>query len=134
MNSKTAILQHRRAEIDSYTGKFFARLPILSIMFSIDFHNHVVCTFRRIKQDVVEIIEQSLDCNLSGSCVKFQFEGTPILEGGVSIHETRENVIILVVTVASVHRLVFPHPNSFSFVVSCVSCILCCIYMVMIDY
>lgn len=45
-----------------------------------------------------------------GSQVKYHFQDTPIL-GGISIHENHGNVVILVATVASVHRLVFPHPN-----------------------
>ncbi|KAL3841807.1 hypothetical protein ACJMK2_019908 [Sinanodonta woodiana] len=60
--------------------------------------------------DVLELVEQSLDQELSGSHLKYRFQDTPIL-GGISVHEVHGNVIILVATVASVHRLVFPHPS-----------------------
>ncbi|XP_077978944.1 nuclear pore complex protein Nup160 homolog [Glandiceps talaboti] len=62
------------------------------------------------KQDAVELVELSLDHNLSGNAVRLQFPDSPALPG-VSIHETRSNVIILLTTVSSVHRLVLPHPN-----------------------
>ncbi|XP_060553700.1 nuclear pore complex protein Nup160-like [Ruditapes philippinarum] len=60
--------------------------------------------------DVLELEEESLDLDLYGSKVKFHFQDTAIL-GGVSIHESHGYVIVLVPTVASVHRLIFPHPN-----------------------
>lgn len=66
--------------------------------------------FRHTNQDVLELIEQSLDVNLSGNRIRYRFVDTPILDG-ISIHETYGNVVILVPTVCSVHRLVFPHPN-----------------------
>lgn len=46
---------------------------------------------------------------LTGCRVCYCFQDTPIV-GGVSVSETHDYVIILVATVASVHRLVFPHP------------------------
>lgn len=55
-----------------------------------------------------------MDYNLSGNHVKFQFQDTPIIEGGISIHEIHGFVVILIATVASVHRLLFPHPQKFS--------------------
>ncbi|XP_053384862.1 nuclear pore complex protein Nup160-like isoform X2 [Mercenaria mercenaria] len=60
--------------------------------------------------DVLELEEESLDLDLYGSKVKFHFQDTAIL-GGVSIHEAQGYVVVLVPTVASVHRLIFPHPN-----------------------
>ncbi|KAH9499948.1 hypothetical protein Btru_075996 [Bulinus truncatus] len=64
----------------------------------------------RSYQDVLEIVEESLDVTLSGNMVRYVFRDTPILPK-VSIYEIHSNVIILVATVASVHRLVFPHPS-----------------------
>ncbi|XP_052227575.1 nuclear pore complex protein Nup160-like isoform X1 [Dreissena polymorpha] len=60
--------------------------------------------------DVLELIEESLDYDLYGSKVKFHFQDMAIL-GGVSVHESHGWVVVLVPTVASVHRLVFPHPS-----------------------
>ncbi|KAF7993721.1 hypothetical protein HCN44_010316 [Aphidius gifuensis] len=64
----------------------------------------------RISHDILELIEHSLDVNLVNSKVRYKFTNTPILDG-ISIHETINSVIILVATVASVHKLTFPHPN-----------------------
>uniref|UniRef100_A0A1Y1M1R8 Uncharacterized protein n=1 Tax=Photinus pyralis TaxID=7054 RepID=A0A1Y1M1R8_PHOPY len=64
----------------------------------------------RINRDVLELTEQSLDVNLTGNKIKYRFIDTPILDG-ITIYETPENVIILVPTVCSVHRLIFLHPD-----------------------
>ncbi|CAG9862053.1 unnamed protein product [Phyllotreta striolata] len=65
----------------------------------------------RINHNVLELVEHSLDINLTGNRIRYKFD-TPILDG-VSIHEILDNVVILVPTVCSVHRLIFPHPNIF---------------------
>ncbi|CAH1786774.1 unnamed protein product, partial [Owenia fusiformis] len=64
----------------------------------------------RTFNDCLELVEQSLDFNLTGNAVRFKFQDTPILNG-VGIHESHGYVVILVSTVCSVHRLMFPHPN-----------------------
>ncbi|XP_072392736.1 nuclear pore complex protein Nup160 homolog [Diabrotica undecimpunctata] len=66
----------------------------------------------RINYDVLELVEHSLDINLTANRVRYKFTDTPILDG-VSIHETYENIIVLVPTVCSIHRLIFPHPDRF---------------------
>ncbi|XP_019873892.2 nuclear pore complex protein Nup160 homolog isoform X2 [Aethina tumida] len=66
----------------------------------------------RINNDVLELVEHSLDINLTGNRIRYKIVDTPILDG-VSIHESIDNVIVLVPTVCSVHRLVFPHPDRF---------------------
>ena len=68
--------------------------------------------FRRISHDVLELVEHSLDVNLAGNRIRYKFVDTPILDG-VSIHETYDNVVVLVPTVCSVHRLIFPHPDKY---------------------
>lgn len=68
------------------------------------------CVYRHTNHDVLELIEQSLDLNLSGNRIRYRFVDTPILDG-ITIHETHGNVVILVPTVCSVHRLIFPHPR-----------------------
>lgn len=60
----------------------------------------------------MELVEHSLDVNLAGNRIRYKFADTPILDG-VSIHETYDNVVVLVPTVCSVHRLVFPHPDKY---------------------
>ncbi|KAK2174344.1 hypothetical protein NP493_810g00006 [Ridgeia piscesae] len=64
----------------------------------------------RTKQNVVELVEVSLDYNLGSNCVRFSFPDAPIA-GGLSIHESHGYVIILVPTLGAAHRLIFPHPN-----------------------
>lgn len=66
----------------------------------------------RISNDVLELFEHSLDINLIENRVRYRFVDTPILNG-VSIHETSTSVVVLVPTVCSVHRLIFPHPSKF---------------------
>ncbi|XP_066259653.1 nuclear pore complex protein Nup160 homolog [Euwallacea similis] len=66
----------------------------------------------RINNDYLELIEQSLDVNLSGNKLKIRFIDSSILDG-ISVQETEDNVFILVPTVCSVHKLSFPHPSKF---------------------
>lgn len=97
---------------------FLNRKLILSFLLFITCHIDLVnyifffflSLFRRTTGDILELVEQSLDYNLVGSHVRYRFQDTPLL-GGTSVHEHQGKVIILVTTVASVHRLVFPHPN-----------------------
>ncbi|KAK9516046.1 hypothetical protein VZT92_024008 [Zoarces viviparus] len=61
--------------------------------------------------DSVHLVEQSLDTNLLNNAVRLQLTHCSVLPGGVHVHETLNNVIILVSTNQSVHRLVLPHPT-----------------------
>uniref|UniRef100_A0A3B4CKH0 Nucleoporin 160 n=1 Tax=Pygocentrus nattereri TaxID=42514 RepID=A0A3B4CKH0_PYGNA len=61
--------------------------------------------------DTVQLVEQSLDTNLLNNAIRLKFLHCSVLPGGVHIHETLNNVIILIVTNLSVHRLVLPHPT-----------------------
>uniref|UniRef100_A0A8C4HGB1 Nuclear pore complex protein Nup160 n=1 Tax=Dicentrarchus labrax TaxID=13489 RepID=A0A8C4HGB1_DICLA len=61
--------------------------------------------------DTVQLVEQSLDTNLLNNAVKLKFTHCTVLLGGVTIQETLNNVIILVSTNQSVHRLLLPHPS-----------------------
>lgn len=58
----------------------------------------------------MQLVEQSLDANLLNNSVRLKFSRCSVLPGGVSIHETLNNIIILICTNQSVHRLVLPHP------------------------
>jgi len=64
----------------------------------------------RTQGDTIEINEVSLNYNLVGSRVKFRFVDTPLLPG-ITVHESWGNVVVLVPTVGSVHKLSFPHPS-----------------------
>ena len=65
----------------------------------------------RTSHDVLELTETSLDLNLTANRVKYKFQDTPLLSGGVAVYETIHHVVILVATVGSVHKMVFPHPE-----------------------
>lgn len=66
---------------------------------------------RSTSGDMVQFVEQSLDTNLLNNAVRLHIPNCLLLPGGVSIQETLNNVIILIVTSQSVHRLVLPHPS-----------------------
>ena len=66
--------------------------------------------FRRTQGNILELTEESLDYDLTGSQLRLRFFGGAVL-GGVSIHEAHGHVLLLVSTTTSVHRLIFPHPN-----------------------
>lgn len=59
----------------------------------------------------MQLVEQSLDVNLLNNAVKLKFTHCTVLPGGVHIQETLNNVVILVCTNQSVHRLLLPHPT-----------------------
>lgn len=59
----------------------------------------------------MQLVEQSLDTNLLNNAVKLKFSHCTVLPGGVHIQETLNNVIILIATNLSVHRLLLPHPT-----------------------
>ncbi|CAN8010772.1 unnamed protein product [Ixodes pacificus] len=64
----------------------------------------------KTNNNVLELTEESLDVNLIGNRLRLRFQHTPLLEG-VSIFETQNCVVVLAATVASVHRMSFPHPR-----------------------
>ncbi|XP_072278003.1 nuclear pore complex protein Nup160 [Pyxicephalus adspersus] len=61
--------------------------------------------------DTLELVEDSLDTNLLNNAVRLKIPNCSILPGGVHVCETQSNVIILIVTNQTVHRLVLPHPS-----------------------
>ena len=65
----------------------------------------------RTSHDTLELHEVSLNHNLVGGRVRFRFLDTPLLPG-ISVHEAWGQVVVLVATVSSVHKLSFSHPSS----------------------
>ncbi|XP_068117185.1 nuclear pore complex protein Nup160 isoform X2 [Hyperolius riggenbachi] len=61
--------------------------------------------------DTLELVEESLDVNLLNNAVRLKILNCVILPGGVHVCETHSNVIILIITNQTVHRLVLPHPS-----------------------
>lgn len=68
--------------------------------------------FRHINGDHIELTEQSLDVNLTNNKLRIRFVDSSILDG-ISVKETEDNVFILIPTVCSVHKFVFPHPSKY---------------------
>jgi len=67
--------------------------------------------FWRVLYDKLELVEYSLDMNLTENQVRIHFRDSPVLESGISVYETLESVVLLVPTACSCHRLTFPRPN-----------------------
>lgn len=67
--------------------------------------------FWRVLYDKLELIEHSLDTNLTENQVRIHFRDSPVLDSGISVYETLESVVLLVPTACSCHRLTFPRPN-----------------------
>ncbi len=67
----------------------------------------------RTSHDLLELTETSLDHRLRGNRVLYRFQDAPVLaNGGVSVHEVGpHSVVVLVATVATVHKMVFTHPR-----------------------
>jgi len=57
---------------------------------------------------VLELVEMCLDFDLQSNQLRVRFNGSPIVN--VSVHETSRDVVVLVTTANSVHRLAFTHP------------------------
>ncbi|EDO48975.1 predicted protein, partial [Nematostella vectensis] len=64
----------------------------------------------KINDNILELSEYSLDVNLSGNRIQLRFTDGKLLPK-VSVYESAGNVILLIATTTSVHRLVFPHPD-----------------------
>lgn len=66
---------------------------------------------RSTSGDTIQFVEQSLDTNLLNNAVRLCIPNCPLLPGGVHIQETLNNIMILIVTSQTIHRLVLPHPT-----------------------
>lgn len=69
---------------------------------------HIIFFRRRLYDDILELVEHSLDFNLVGNQVRYKFQDSPVLEG-LTIHETQQGIVVLVCTVSSIHRLKFSY-------------------------
>lgn len=66
---------------------------------------------RSTSGDTVQLVEQSLDTNLLNNAIKIKFSHCTVLPGGIHVQENLNNVIILICTNQSVHRLLLAHPT-----------------------
>ncbi|XP_034734806.1 nuclear pore complex protein Nup160-like, partial [Etheostoma cragini] len=66
---------------------------------------------RSTSGDSVQLVEQSLDTNLLNNAVRLRLTHCSVLPGGIHVQETLNNVVILISTNQSVHRLLLPHPS-----------------------
>ncbi|KAI1280596.1 Nuclear pore complex protein [Halotydeus destructor] len=64
----------------------------------------------RTAKDVIEFTELSLDSDLESNQLRLRFHNSPVIDC-VSVNETPNEVIILIATVASIHKLTFLHPR-----------------------
>lgn len=69
-----------------------------------------------MRQDVVELVEDSLDLNIIDGFLRLRFNGATVI-GPVTVRELNGHVVLLVATSVSVHRLLFPHPSQLQKVV-----------------
>uniref|UniRef100_A0A669Q9N8 Nucleoporin 160 n=1 Tax=Phasianus colchicus TaxID=9054 RepID=A0A669Q9N8_PHACC len=60
--------------------------------------------------DTLELVEESLDTELLNNAVRLRIQGCPLLPGGVHLCEVQNHLVLLLVTVQSVHRVLLPHP------------------------
>ncbi|KNC28976.1 putative nuclear pore complex protein Nup160 [Lucilia cuprina] len=73
-------------------------------------HNRNRYIYWRIYQDILELSEISLDFNLYQNNLRYKFTDSPVI--AVNIIEQGKNIVLLVCTVCSLHRICFPHPDS----------------------
>ncbi|XP_050427595.1 uncharacterized protein LOC126837691 [Adelges cooleyi] len=66
--------------------------------------------FWRVLYDKLELIEHSLDSNLTENQVRIHFRDSPVLDSGISVYETSDSVVLLVPTACSCHRFSFSRP------------------------
>lgn len=59
----------------------------------------------------MQLTEHSLDGNLLNNAVRLRFAHCQVMPGGVAVAETPNNVVVLVATNQSVHRMLLPHPK-----------------------
>ena len=70
----------------------------------------LLCLHRRITDNVLELVEESLDINLTGNHLELQFTDGVLLPV-VYIFETHTQISVLAATTNSVDRIVFSHPD-----------------------
>lgn len=58
---------------------------------------------------MLELVEVCLDFDLQGNQLRVRFNGSPIVN--VTAQETSRDIVFLVTTANSVHRLSFTHPT-----------------------
>ncbi|XP_061631140.1 nuclear pore complex protein Nup160 isoform X2 [Phyllopteryx taeniolatus] len=61
--------------------------------------------------DAVELVERWLDGNLLNNAVRLRFAHCRVVPGGVAVAETPDDIVVLVATDRSVHRVPLPHPK-----------------------
>ncbi|XP_017303944.1 uncharacterized protein LOC103520270, partial [Diaphorina citri] len=64
--------------------------------------------------NILELVEHSLDVNVAGNQLRYKFEDSPVLGDSISMYETKQNIVLLVATISSVHKIKFPRPKVIS--------------------
>uniref|UniRef100_A0A8C3L405 Nucleoporin 160 n=1 Tax=Chrysolophus pictus TaxID=9089 RepID=A0A8C3L405_CHRPC len=88
--------------------------PLLSVpacpQFVVPCVPHFPFPLRTTSGDTLELVEESLDTELLNNAVRLRIQGCPLLPGGVHLCEVQNHLVLLLVTVQSVHRVLLPHP------------------------
>lgn len=48
---------------------------------------------------------------MAGNQLRYKFEDSPVLGDSISMYETKQNIVLLVATISSVHKIKFPRPK-----------------------
>uniref|UniRef100_A0A8D8R6K1 Nuclear pore complex protein Nup160 n=1 Tax=Cacopsylla melanoneura TaxID=428564 RepID=A0A8D8R6K1_9HEMI len=70
--------------------------------------------FWKTRGNVLELVEHSLDVNIACNQLRYKFEDSPVLGDSVSLYETKQNIVLLVATISSVHKIKFSRPKVIS--------------------
>ncbi|KAI5729983.1 hypothetical protein M8J76_008701 [Diaphorina citri] len=70
--------------------------------------------FWKTRGNILELVEHSLDVNVAGNQLRYKFEDSPVLGDSISMYETKQNIVLLVATISSVHKIKFPRPKVIS--------------------
>lgn len=71
-------------------------------------HNRFI--YWRTTNDLLELVEISTEMVLEGSQVRIRFVNSPVIST-INVIEFSDHIVIMVATLASVHRLHLPHPK-----------------------
>lgn len=96
---------------DSSTGEFLSINVSTTSAGSSFAHSLNSVVHRSTSGDTVQLVEQSLDTNLLNNAIKIKFLHCTVLPGGIQVQENLNNIIILICTNQSVHRLRLAHPT-----------------------
>ena len=69
----------------------------------------ILSLHRKVSQNCIHLTEVSQDLHLYGNQLKLMLKGMEVLPN-VSVHESANQLFVIIATSHSVHRLSWPHP------------------------